>query len=98
MRIENILYPVFVVFSFLKISGFQKKGTRITSQPPITTKRSIAQGFQITIRAIDEKNIRTGCRGSLAREGGSLESYWRFAPREFKSPPRRMYLPELPEI
>ena len=47
---------------------------------------------QITIRAIDEKNNRTGCRGSLAREGGSLESYWRFAPREFKSPPRRLYM------
>jgi hypothetical protein len=46
-------------------------------------------GFQITIRTIDEKNKRTVCRGSLAREGGSLESYWRPAPREFKSPPRR---------
>lgn len=46
--------------------------------------------LQITIRAIDEKNKRTVCRGSLAREGGSLESYWRPAPREFKSPPRRM--------
>ena len=45
---------------------------------------------QITISGIEEKNKRTGCRGSLAREGGSLESYWRFAPREFKSPPRRM--------
>ncbi len=34
--------------------------------------------FQITIRTIDRKIKRTVCRGSLAREGGSLESYWRF--------------------
>jgi hypothetical protein len=29
------------------------------------------------------------CRGSLVREGGSLESYWCPAPQEFKSLPRR---------
>ena len=29
------------------------------------------------------------CRGSLVREGGSLESYWCSAPQEFKSLPRR---------
>jgi hypothetical protein len=28
-------------------------------------------------------------RGSLVREGGSLESYWCPAPQEFKSLPRR---------
>ena len=30
------------------------------------------------------------CRGSLVREGGSLESYWCPAPQEFKSLPRRI--------
>ena len=32
------------------------------------------------------------CRGSLVREGGSLESYWCPAPQEFKSLPRRFML------
>ena len=32
------------------------------------------------------------CRGSLVREGGSLESYWCPAPQEFKSLPRRTFL------
>jgi hypothetical protein len=50
-----------------------------------------AECGQITIRASDEKITRAQCRGSLVRKGGSLESYWRPAPREFKSPPRRMY-------
>jgi hypothetical protein len=31
------------------------------------------------------------CRGSLVREGGSLESYWCPAPQEFKSLPRRFF-------
>jgi hypothetical protein len=31
------------------------------------------------------------CRGSLVREGGSLESYWCPAPQEFKSLPRRNF-------
>ena len=33
------------------------------------------------------------CRGSLVREGGSLESYWCPAPQEFKSLPRRKKSP-----
>jgi hydrogenase expression/formation protein HypC len=35
------------------------------------------------------------CRGSLVREGGSLESYWCPAPQEFKSLPRRHIFPVL---
>ena len=58
----------------------------------VQNRWEVVSKYQITIRAIDGKNIRTGCRGSLAREGGSLESYWRFAPREFKSPPRRIII------